>query len=206
MDNADATAPRLVSLRAVLGSRPQVAIRATALAIVLSAVWVLSGCDGGSSPRTLPRLSGAAAGRSHRALVAPRSTVAARPRSERASVIAVVRRYFRVVNRLSHDMNAVGLAAMFTATCPCRAQVRAVRSAAGKAEHFVGTAHVNVVRPSVEGPTRASVLVNFDVSRSGVVTAGGAMVTSVPARPGLQRIFRLENDGGRWLVYRIDAA
>jgi hypothetical protein len=203
VDKAGAEQPRLVNLRAVLGSRRQVAITVTAL---LSALSALSACSGGPAPRALPRLSADRAAGSHRTPPARRAAAAGGSTSERASAVAVVRRYFRVLNRLSRDMNATGLATMFAADCPCQAQVRAVRAAAARAEHYVGTAHVNIARPSVESPTRASVLVNVDVSRSGLETAGGAMVTSVPARHHLQRIFQLEKGSRGWLVYRIDAA
>lgn len=116
-----------------------------------------------------------------------------------------MRHYYQVFNALHRTMAAGALAAMFTQDCPCRAQVRAVRSAARRGEHYVDHATVNVMRASVQDRRHAFVLVNLDTGRGGLVRAAGRVVTSAPPRRGVQRVFRLVQVGGRWLIARIEA-
>jgi hypothetical protein len=126
-----------------------------------------------------------------------------RPTGERGQAVAVVRRYYAVFNGLHRSMDANALASLFTSTCPCQAQVAAVRRAAAQDEHYVDHASVNVMRPSVTDHTHAYVLVNLDTSRGGLERDGTRVSTAAPQR-GIQRVFRLVHLNGRWLISRIE--
>jgi hypothetical protein len=114
-----------------------------------------------------------------------------------------VRQYFDVSNRLGASMQPARLAALFTASCPCQAQVASVRRAAARDEHFVGHATVNAVRASRAGDRAATVLADYDMSRSGLVTMAGLRVSSRPARRAIRWVFDLTLSAGRWRISRI---
>lgn len=102
-------------------------------------------------------------------------------------------------------MAAGALSSLLTPACPCQAQVRAIRRAARRGEHYVDHASLNALRPSVEGPQHAFVLVNLDTGRGGLMTQDGSRVTSAGPQHGIQRVFRLVDVGGRWLISQIEA-
>lgn len=126
--------------------------------------------------------------------------------AERAAVIAVVRRYYAIANNLRRDMDASALAALFTPRCVCQQQVRAIRRAAAKHEHYVDQAHLNAITPLIDGPTEARILVDLSVSRGGLSTPSGRRVTSVPPAPDIHRLFQLRFTGGRWLIDEFEIA
>jgi hypothetical protein len=145
------------------------------------------------------------------ALGSPTGPPASRPSNKRAAVTAVtavtsvVRRYYEIANHLRHDMDFRALAALFTANCFCRIQVRAVRAAARRGEHYVDQATLNSVVTNIDGPRLADVLVDLNVSRGGLVSADGVPVTRAAPRH-LKRVFRLERVPRGWLISDIEAA
>jgi hypothetical protein len=117
----------------------------------------------------------------------------------------VVRSYYRATNRLAHDMDPAALTSLFTAGCPCQAQVQAVRRAAARDEHYVDRARLRAGPASVEDPHHAYVLVDLDTSAGGLERANGTRVTSAAPQHDLQRVFRLVRVGRAWLIERIEA-
>jgi hypothetical protein len=189
-------------------------------AVILAIATVLvslAACGGGSSgPATLPALSSSVAGPTPTATVAspvatPSPTTPPTPsgratrKAELAAATAVVRRYYAIANELRTHMDAGALAMLFTRSCPCQQQVRAIRAAAARHEHYIDQARLNVLRPELEGTNTASVLVDFDAGRGGLATRSGRQVTSAPAKNHVRRVFRLERTGARWLIFEIDA-
>jgi hypothetical protein len=152
--------------------------------------------SGATPPRVLPLLSPSAP-------VTPAHTATAVP--PRRQVVTVVRHYYAAANRLPRDMNAHALADLFTASCPCQAQVQAIRRAAERGEHYIDHARLNVLRPTVESSRRATVLVDLDAARGGLSRADGTRVTSAPPAHHVQRLFHLVRSHGQWLIDRIDA-
>lgn len=202
MDNFCADLPCVVTVRAVLIS-PGRNLTALALAVTLGAG--LTGCGGDAAgPASLPRVGPASAPAGTGRPIASPAPV--RPRlGPRRAAVAVVRRYYQVFNGLHRTMDAAAMSALFTADCPCRQQVRAVRKAAALDEHYVDRATVNVMRPSLQDADHAYVLVNLDTARGGLVTEAGRRVTTAAPRRGVQRVFRLVRHGRRWLISRIEA-
>jgi hypothetical protein len=135
----------------------------------------------------------------------PQPTISARPvLSPRQAEAAVVRRYFTIINGLDTDMNAAGLAALMTAECPCRRQVRAVRYEASLHRSYVGRDHLNAIRPNLDGAGLGDVIVDFDSGRGGIVSASGRRITSSAAAEHLNRDFVMRRVNRRWLISRID--
>lgn len=166
----------------------------------VSATGCRSGEGAGVRAGSIPSVAESAKPAASAALTGP----ARRPPTERGRVLAAVHRYYRVINALHQRMDAAALASLFTATCPCQAQAAAVRQAAARGEHFVDHAALNVLRPSLQGPTHAFVLVNLDTGRGGLVGRDGDRVTSSAPKRGVQRVFRLALIRGRWLINQID--
>lgn len=167
-------------------------------------LMMLAGCGGSASsaPTSLPQLTKTPVATP--ASPSPSPTTVSK-KAELAAAKAVVTRYYEVANGLRTRMDAPALAALMTTRCPCRAQVRAVRTAAQKGEHYIDHAHINELVPSGEGPTAAFVLVDLDASRGGLETSDGRIVTSAPPRKHIRRVFRLVNRNGNWLIDRIEA-
>jgi hypothetical protein len=173
------------------------------LACTVSVAMTLAACGGSSSaPKTLPTLPSATDPAPSSA--SPTATGTSK-KAELAAATAVVAQYYKVANNLKTHMDAPALAALMTSRCPCRAQVRAVRDAAQKGEHYIDHAHINNLVPSVEGPAAAFVLVDLNASRGGLETSDGRTVTSAPAAKHIRRVFRLVNLDGHWLIDRIEA-
>jgi hypothetical protein len=173
------------------------------VACAASLAMTLAACGGSSSaPKSLPTLPTATDPAPSSASPTPTATS---KKAELAAAKAVVTQYYQVANSLKTHMDAPALSALMTATCPCRAQVRAVRDAAQKGEHYIDHAHINNLVPSVEGPAAAFVLVDINASRGGLETADGRAITSAPAAKHIRRVFRLVNLDGHWLIDRIEA-
>ena len=102
-------------------------------------------------------------------------------------------------------MDPAALAALMTTDCPCRAQVHAIARAAAQHEHYVDHARVNALRASVDGPALVDVLADVTITRGGLRSASGAVISTVAARAHLRRDFRLVRVHGRWLIDRIEA-
>jgi hypothetical protein len=175
---------------------------------VLSGVTAC-GANASAGPQSLPALhpsAGASAGLSARPAPTRGTTPTDNRKTELAAATAVVRRYYAIANDLPRNMDANALAALFTSGCPCQAQARAIRQAAARDEHYVDQSQFNALRPSLDEPGYADVLVDLNVSRGGLSTARGQRVTSVPPANHVLRVFRLKRDAGSWLIFRIDAA
>src|SRR5581483_2385472 len=111
---------------------------------------------------------------------------------------------FDVVNHLRTDMDASLLSAIFAASCPCQAQVRAVRNAANKHEHYIDHASINALRATVDSPTSADALVDYNSSVGGIVDSSGRTITRTPAKQHIRWIFHLSNSGSGWRITGID--
>jgi hypothetical protein len=160
----------------------------------------LSGCSGGgSAPRTLPPLSTTPAAET---TSSPPTSKAA----ELAAVKAVVRRYYALINDLHDRMDPAPLAQLMTASCTCRQQLEAVRSAARKGQHYIDTVRLVSLTAALETRSQADVLVQYRALRGGLVTADGRPVTSTKPRAGIKRFFVLQKIGGTWLIAEIRAA
>lgn len=122
-----------------------------------------------------------------------------------ATLDSVVRRYYDAVDRLPADMDPQPLAVLFVPGCPCRAQLRAVRRARVRGEHYVDQVRINALVPSRDGPATADVLADVRASRGGLVTSSGRRVTSVPAKAHVRRLFRLVHRRRGWRIAAIEA-
>jgi hypothetical protein len=120
--------------------------------------------------------------------------------SESAQAQRLVIRYYALASRLSTDMDANALAALFTPTCRCRALSRSVRLARAMGEHYIARFHLTAVTTAIKNPYSADVLVTFDASRDGLVDRHGHHVTSAPAVKNQSRDFVLVKVHGRWLI------
>jgi hypothetical protein len=118
---------------------------------------------------------------------------------------AVVRRYYAALDQLPSDMDPRPLAVLFAPGCACRAQLRAVRRARRRGEHYVDQVDINALVPSRDGPGSADVLADVRASRGGLVSASGQRLTSVPAKRHLRRVFRLVRRRGSWQIAAIEA-
>jgi hypothetical protein len=169
-------------------------------------LWLACGCSGrpSQSARALPELQATGTPAAPLASASPHRRSPASARGLTAAV-RVVRRYYQVTNRLHRDMNPAALDALFTASCPCRAQVRAVRRAGARGEHYVDHATLNAVRPTALGADRAEVLVDFDAASGGLVGADGSRLTSAPPARHVQRLFVVERIATRWRIAKIEA-
>jgi hypothetical protein len=169
------------------------------IGLLAAGVVALSACSGsGSAPRTLPALSTTPAADASSAPLTSRA-------AELAAVKAVVRRYYEFANQLRHKMDPAPLSRLMTADCSCREQITAIRTAATHGRHYVDTATVRSLTAELEGPTTADVLVEFDAGPGGLVDSAGHVITSVPARNGIKRFFRLRLVGVRWLIWEIQS-
>lgn len=130
--------------------------------------------------------------------------ISARPVSAKAAELATVRRYFQIVNNLRTDMNAGGLAKLMTRDCPCQAQVRAIRSAAALGRVYIGRAHINVMRPNIDGRDVGDILVDYNATMGGELAAGDKRLTTTRSQRHIKWDFAVRRVGHRWLITRID--
>jgi hypothetical protein len=181
--------------------------------LLLSTVLVAAGIgasscggDSTSAPTTLPVLHASSLRPSASAAGFGTPSAASGRQAERATVTAIVRRYYQALNNLHVRMDAGALGALLTTSCPCRQQVRAIRSAKSKGEHYVD--HVDIIKliANLDGPKLADVLAIFDARRGGLVDVRGHHVTSAAATKGTQRDFVLVERGGIWLIDQIRTA
>jgi hypothetical protein len=177
------------------------------IALVATTTATVVACSGsGSAPVSLPRVStDSPSPTAHPSGHPTAATPSPSPHTVKQAALGVVRRYYQVFNSLHRSMDAAALAALLTPTCPCQAQVEAIRRAAARGEHYVDRASINVMRPSIQDARHAFVLVNLDTGRGGLMTANGRHLTSAPPRHGVQRVFRLVRQGRRWSIAAIEA-
>jgi hypothetical protein len=183
-------------------SRPGPIVLAPRLVI---AGLFLASCGGTSAaPTALPRLPT----RAQTPAAAPTSAppVATSGKGELAAVTEVVRRYFHDSNALRSTMDATSLAALFTSTCPCQAQVKSVRAARARGQIFVGRATVNALRASANDPRDAVVLADYDFAHGGVINSTGGWIHRFRNRRHIKWLFALRLTDGEWLISRIDRA
>jgi hypothetical protein len=120
-------------------------------------------------------------------------------------VTTVVRRFFRALDRLRRSMSTGPLAALMTADCPCRALLRAIRSARRRGERYADHVRLVALVPHLDAPDRADAVVSYDVDHGGLVTASGRQVAPLRNVFGVHRLLMLRRTGGRWLIDRMVA-
>lgn len=179
---------------------------AAAVALAGGTLLGVAGCGAGSSaaPHTLPPLSISPSAAPSVTAASPSTPATTGKKAELAAATAVVRRYYAVLNDLHKSMNADDFATLFTRTCPCQQQVRAVRLAKAKGEHYIDQVHLIKMTPSVDGPNSADVLVLFNARVGGLVDRHNRQLTSAPAARNVHRDFALAKRGGRWLISRLE--
>lgn len=121
-----------------------------------------------------------------------------------AQLTSTIERYFGVLDQLQVRMDAVALSRLFTRSCPCQQQARAIRAAAARGERYVEAVRINAIRPNLDGPANADVLADYTLIRAERVDAAGHQL----GRTRPHRVwwdFRLVRHGRRWLIARIDA-
>jgi hypothetical protein len=101
-------------------------------------------------------------------------------------------------------MDASELSSLMTPDCPCQVQARSVRHEASLHRRYVGTDHINALRPNVDGRNVGDVVVDFNAGRGGLMAASGRPISSTPSALHLNRDFVLRRFDGRWLIARID--
>jgi hypothetical protein len=169
-----------------------------AIALALS----VAGCGGHSSasPQNLPPLSVPTASPS--ALTKATPPTVGRAVTGLSAATAVVRRYFVIVNNLHRDMDAGALAALFTATCVCQEQAKAVRSASRLGQHYIDHGTINALRTSDQGPGHVGVLADYNSSSGGLVDRHGRRITTTTAKR-VRWFFSLRRLESRWLITNI---
>lgn len=175
-----------------------VGVRVAPVLAAAALVGVLAGCSGSSDePHSLPPLS-----------TTPVSTSSPAPPDNKTALSqaeAVVREYFRLINDLRAHMDYRGLDALMAPDCACRKQVTAIKRAAAKGEHFIDRArHLDLVATRDAGYL-VQVLATYDVTAGGLVDDRGRTITSAKPRQDVKRLFRLCEQGGRWLIYAIES-
>lgn len=171
-----------------------------AAASLTLALATVAGCGSrGPQPPPLPRLpslevaaSGAAVG-------------AAGADPARTAAVRVVRRYYAALDGLRRRMRTGPLARLLAADCPCRAQLRAIRTAIRRGEHYTDQVHVWRLVPHVDGPDLVDVVVSFDVRRGGLVDRAGHRIRPPVVRRDLHRELVVRRVAGRWLIAQVIA-
>jgi hypothetical protein len=100
-------------------------------------------------------------------------------------------------------MDAEALASLFTSTCICQAQIRAIRSASRLGEHFIDHGTINDLRAGDQGPGHVGVLANYDSASGGLVDRHGRRITTTTAKKSVHWFFSLRRTGSRWLITDI---
>jgi len=124
--------------------------------------------------------------------------------SPRAAELATVRQYFRVLNHLDVAMDADALAALMTPSCPCRKQVRSVRTEREEGHFYVDGAVINAIRVHVDGPAIGDVLVDYNATAGGIRDATGHWLSRAPLVRHVNWDFTLAKTSGRWQIARIE--
>jgi len=92
-------------------------------------------------------------------------------------VTATLRRYYALINAPTTVANGEALAALMTAKCTCRRVATSTIDAARRHQTYFGKATVVSITPTVDGPTEADALVQYDYSDGGLRDAEGRVVS-----------------------------
>jgi hypothetical protein len=183
------TLSRARRLRTRTPGRPAAA---AALTVVLLAA---PGCGGSSGEaRSLPALQPADV---------ITSTPPARASSALTAARGTVRRYYAAIDDLRRRMRPAPLARLLTADGPGRAQVRAIRAAAGRGERYTDRIRVTSLLAHLDRADLADVVVSFDVSHAGLVDRAGRRLRPATAMRNVHREVLLHRVGRRWLIAAV---
>ena len=163
----------------------------TVLAALISVGAV--GCSGGSdSPQSLPPIS---------TTPAP-SQSSAPPLSPKAAAVAVVRRYFRLLNAPTSLATARALRSLMTPNCDCTKVADSTATVARRGQHYFGRTTARDLTPTVDGNV-AEVLADYDYTTTGIANGDGSVVSKSPGRTGATLDFRLRRAGDTWRIYAL---
>jgi hypothetical protein len=122
-----------------------------------------------------------------------------------AAARGVVRRYYAALDGLRRRMRVAPLARLMTADCPCRAQLRAVRSAMSRGDRYTDRVRVLRLVAHLDRPDLVDVVVTLDVTRAGLVGPEGRRRQPVTAAHNLHRELLLRSTGGTWQIAQVIA-
>jgi len=164
--------------------------RGVAVACALAAVFA-AGCSSGDKPVALPSLS-------------PSSSPSANPSTAiAASVTAVVRIYYSLLNSPTTVANGQALAALMTSNCTCRRVATSTIDVAKKHQTYFGLTKVVSITPVVDGPTVADALVEYNYGDSGIKDSQGHVISRSPGRHGSKLLFYFSLVGGSWRISQV---
>jgi hypothetical protein len=163
----------------------------------------LAGCSSSSDsdPTSLPTLSPNASTASPAPSVSPSETG---KKAELAAATAVVKRYYELLNAATTVENARRLETLMTPDCKCVRVAQSTRAVARRHRRYYGKTTLVAIRPSLDGPQDADVLVRYDYSTTGIETQSGEKLTSAPGRVDNQVDIRLRRSGSTWLISAVN--
>jgi hypothetical protein len=168
--------------------------RGVALACALAAV-LAAGCSSGDKPVALPSLSPSSS---------PSASPSPMPSSEIvASVTAVVKDYYRLLNEPTTVENGQALAGLMTPNCTCRRVATSTIDVAKKHQTYFGVTKVVSITPVVDGPTVADALVQYDYGDSGIKDAHGRVISRSAGRRGSKLLFYFALVSGTWRISQV---
>lgn len=148
--------------------------------------------------RPLPALSPAELTGSAEPAPGPNAAAAAVHSAE-----AVVRRYYAALDGLRRRMRPGPLAALLARTCPCRAQVRAVRTAMRRGERYTDRIRVVALVAHLDRPDLVDVVVTYDVHHGGLVDRAGDPLTAPTTIRNIHRELEVGARAGRWQIRQV---
>ena len=168
--------------------------RGVALACAFAAV-LSAGCSSGDKPVALPSLT-------------PTDSPSGSPSPTNsaailASVTAVVRSYYSLLNAPTTEANGEALAALMTADCTCRRVATSTIDIARKHEMYFGVTKVVSITPVVDSPTLADALVEYSYDDSGIRDSRGHVISRSPGRRGSKLLFYFSLENGAWRISEV---
>jgi uncharacterized lipoprotein YmbA len=171
------------------------------LAAATIAALSLVACGSSSSaPKSLPQLPNTTA--TPPASPSPTPTTLSK-KAELAAATAVVKRYYSLLNAATTVHNASLIEDLMVKDCSCRRVAHSTSSVARQHKHYYGRTTVTALKPTLDGPGVADVLVRYDFTDTGIKTNSGRTLTHVDGRVDNQIDVRLALVNSQWLISEL---
>jgi hypothetical protein len=165
-----------------------VGVRRFAAASGVALLLVVTSCSSSSDqPRQLPPLSTTP-------VVSTTSPAVLDKKAALAEAEAVVREYFRLLNRLHRGVDERAFTELETPSCPCKKFLVSLRQVQARGDRYFGHATLRGVTPTRDSNKLIEVLASYDSSRGGIRNASGDVVTSSPGRQDVTELFYVRFD------------